>query len=264
MLVLILFLYITFHILNLTVEKVCSRFWYKTGQHPHWDLQFTLWKKSLPVSPEIIHRTLNEQQQIITMMMDRTLLSTNSSTSNSQSGGMSDAHILFSAYTTTKFSLFSYTFLLHPSKPSELWLPVPLWWYMAVVRLYFKVAGIYIRMECIGLWGMSGVTERLDPQPGLSQEINGTRTQFQRCLCEQSKQFWGKKSTKHLRCLIPYSSRECNERPWNVKCNIASFFLFACVCMWEVEKGLSATECFSKSHIRLESRVKCFPLQGAP
>lgn len=45
---------------------------------------------------------------------------------------------------------------------------------MAVVGVYFKVAGIYIRMECTGLCGMGRVTERLDPQPGLSQEINGT------------------------------------------------------------------------------------------
>lgn len=64
-------------------------------------------------------------------------------------------------------ALLVLTFTLH----------VPLWWYMAMVGLYFKVAGIYITIESMALWGMGRVSERLDPQPRLSQEKNGTRTQ---------------------------------------------------------------------------------------
>ena len=53
---------------------------------------------------------------------------------------------------------------------------------MTGVGVYFKVAGIYIRIECIRLRDFDGVTDRLDPQPGLSQKIYGIRTQFSKML----------------------------------------------------------------------------------
>lgn len=49
-------------------------------------------------------------------------------------------------------------------------------------------------------------------------------------------------------------------------CNIVSFYFF-CLCVCETEEevnSLSATECFSKSHIRLDRQAKCFPSQAAP
>lgn len=53
---------------------------------------------------------------------------------------------------------------------------------MTGVGVYFKVAGIYVRIECIGLWDFGGVTERLDPQPRLSQKTYGIGTQFSKML----------------------------------------------------------------------------------
>lgn len=102
MLVLILSLYSTYHILNLS-EKVClcssikhvySLYLERNHSWTHQKLFTKHWMRSTNHHP---HDGLHM----------------NSSVSNSQSGGMSDVHLLFSTQTRTKFSLFSSSICTH-------------------------------------------------------------------------------------------------------------------------------------------------------
>ncbi len=50
---------------------------------------------------------------------------------------------------------------------------------------------------------MGRVTERLDPQPGLSQEINGTRTRFSKMLMWTELAILGEEIDKTLEMFNP-------------------------------------------------------------